>query len=423
MKKNIWLINHYATNTFFEKGGRHYSLAKYLREFGYSPIVICASTVHNSNNKIEIGNSNYKADTTETIPYVFVKTSDYKGNGIARLKNMYNFYKNLYPVSNKIIEQFGKPNLIIASSVHPLTLVAGIKIAKKINIPCICEVRDLWPASFSAYGIMSEKNPIMKLLYQGEKWIYKKADKIIFTMEGGKDYIIDKGWDKQNGGPIDLNKVYHINNGVDLELFNYNKENYKLEDTDLENHSLFKVIYTGSIRKANDVGKLVKIAKIIQDKGYKEIIFLIYGEGDEKENLIQYCSDNNISNVKFKGKVDKKYIPYVLSKSNLNIMHFKSDKLAKYGASLNKLFDYFASGKPILSDKEFGYDLIKRYNCGEVLNSTDEEVFAEKIIEFYNMPKEKYDLYSQNALIAAKDYDFKNLSKKLEEIIENKGGN
>jgi hypothetical protein len=39
------------------------------------------------------------------------------------------------------------------------------------------------------------------------------------------------------------------------------------------------------------------------------------------------------------------------------------------------------------------------------------------------MPKEKYDLYSQNALIAAKDYDFKNLSKKLEEIIENKGGN
>ena len=28
--KKIWILNHYATNMYFDNGGRHYSLAKYM---------------------------------------------------------------------------------------------------------------------------------------------------------------------------------------------------------------------------------------------------------------------------------------------------------------------------------------------------------------------------------------------------------
>lgn len=49
-------------------------------------------------------------------------------------------------------------------------------------------------------------------------------------MPGGKEYIKDKGWDKA----IDLRKVHHINNGVDLEEFEYNKRNNHVCDEDLE---------------------------------------------------------------------------------------------------------------------------------------------------------------------------------------------
>ena len=72
---------------------------------------------------------------------------------------------------------------------HPLTLVAGIKIAKQFGIPCICEVRDLWPESIVAYGALKRNSIIAKILYQGEKWIYKKADSIIMTWEGGKNIL------------------------------------------------------------------------------------------------------------------------------------------------------------------------------------------------------------------------------------------
>ena len=43
--------------------------------------------------------------------------------------------------------------------VHPLTLVAGIKIGKKLKVPCICEIRDLWPESFIAHNILKRTIP------------------------------------------------------------------------------------------------------------------------------------------------------------------------------------------------------------------------------------------------------------------------
>ena len=71
------------------------------------------------------------------------------------------------------------------------------------------------------------------------------------------------------------------------------------------------------------------------------------------------CKKETISNVIFKEKwVNPKYIPYILSKSNLNILNYIPNYIWKYGAIQNKLFQYLASGKPILSNLKMGYCLI-----------------------------------------------------------------
>ena len=46
MRKNIWMINHYAGDMFFNKGGRHYWFAQNLRKNGYSPVIFCCNTKH-----------------------------------------------------------------------------------------------------------------------------------------------------------------------------------------------------------------------------------------------------------------------------------------------------------------------------------------------------------------------------------------
>lgn len=417
INKKVWIINHYATNSYFNKGGRHYWFAKYLLKKKYKPTIFCASTRHNHDEFIETKNKKYVSYITDDIPYVFVKTPTYKGNGIKRILNMLSFYSNLFVVAKECIDLHGKPDVILASSVHPLTLVAGIKIAKKLGIPCICEVRDLWPESFVAYGIMSKNNPIIKLLYAGEKWIYKKADKLIFTMEGGKDYIVEKGWDKASGGPIDLNKVYHINNGVDLDSFDYNRQHYRIEDPDLENEDIFKVIYAGSIRMVNKVGLLLDAAKILKEKGIHDIKFLIWGDGDEKKQLEVRVKEEKLTNVAFKGRVNKKYIPYITSQSGLNVALGETLPLYSFGGSLNKMFEYFAARKPILFTFELGYSIIEKYEAGIELSVSSPAKIADTILYFKDLSEDDYDNYCTNAKRAAQEYDFTKLTEKLIELI------
>ena len=249
-----------------------------------------------------------------------------------------------------------------------------------------------------------------RILYALEKFIYKKADKLIFTFEGGKDYIKDIG--------LDISKARYINNGVDLEEFNRNKKEYIYKDIDLDKTDTFKIIYTGSMGQANELSYLVDAAKIIQDRGIENIQFILFGDGYQRSKLEEYIERNSVTNMLFKGRVEKRYIPYILSKSNLNIFTGKHIYLYKYGLSLNKMFEYFASGKPTLSNIECGYDNIEKYKCGITVEGGSSEALAEGILNFYNMPKEDYNKYCENALKAAKDFDFKILIDKLEKVIQ-----
>ena len=99
-------------------------------------------------------------------------------------------------------------------------------------------------------------------------------------------------------------------------------------------------------------------------------------------------------------------------------MHFNQNRIKKFGASLNKMFEYFASGKPTLSDCEFGYDLIKRYNCGIVVDKANENELARAIIQCSNLSNNDYEEYCENAKKAAEDFDFKILTQKLVKVLD-----
>ncbi|WP_411738689.1 glycosyltransferase family 4 protein [Peribacillus sp. S4] len=414
MKKNIWILNHYAKNMQKDKGGRHYWLAENLILKGYEVTIFAATTSHNTTENIHTGDEKFVIEANQKMPFVFVKASSYKGNGKQRILNMLTFYKNLFPTAKQYGQISGKPDVILASSVHPLTLVAGIKIAKKFGIPCICEVRDLWPESIVAYGVLKRNSILAKILYLGEKWIYKKADSIIMTWEGGKDYIIDQGWDHQ----IDLEKVKHISNGVVIDSFDKNSEEYQIPDSDLDNKKYKNVVYAGSIRKVNNLGMLLDAAKIVQTKGREDIRFLIYGAGDEREKLKKRCEEENIINVIFKGSVEKKYVPSILKKAYINILHNSSTSLDKYGQSQNKFFEYLAAGKCIVQTYKTGYSICERYECGISAHIQNAEEIARVVIEASSDDK-KHQIMGENARLAAYEFDFGKLTEKLIDVIEN----
>lgn len=418
MKKKIWILNHYAGNMFYDRGGRHYWFAKYLRRAGYEPVVFCCNAKHNAPGKFiqtdELWVEQYEEEIG--VPFVFVKGRVYTGNGKQRVLNMLDFYGNVKKTMKQYAKQNCTPNIILASSVHPLTLVAGIKMAKKFDIKCICEMRDLWPEAIVAYSRKLKKMKLLTgLLYKGERWIYKKADALIFTQEGGADYIKAHKWDLEQGGPIDLSKAYHINNGVDLEAFDANKEKFRLDDADLDDKNAYKVIYAGAIRRINNLGIIVDAAKKITNE---RIRFIIYGNGEELEVLKQRLQDENIRNVVFKGYVNKQYIPSVVSRADLNLVHWEMNPLLRVGESYNKAFEYFAAGRPVFYTVRPGYSIVEKYKCGKLTDGFAAEDLAKGIEMLAGMSEEESAEMSVNARKAAEIYDFKEHTKRLIEIVE-----
>lgn len=404
----IWLINHYAVPPKYYPLARQTYFAKHLMAMGHEVTIFAASTVHNSDMNLITDNSPWREETVDGVHYVYIKCKGYHGSGLKRVYNICEFAWKLPGVCKR----FKKPDAIVATSMPPTSCAVGIHLARKFGCKGIAEIADLWPESIIAYDIAGPHNPVVILLRWLEKWIYKKADAIVFTMEAAYDYIKEQGWEKA----VPKSKVFYINNGIDLESFVYNKDNYRIEDKDLENSDYFKVVYTGSIRKVNNLGLLLDAAKLVKPP---EIKFLIWGDGDELQYLKQRVVDEDIKNVVFKGRVEKKYIPYIVSKANLNIAHNTPSPLFRFGISFNKLFDYLAAGKPVLSDFPCAHNPSVVYNAGVDVPEPSAEKIASAVESFTTMDSAKYEEYCKNASLTAQSYDFKELTKKLFNIINN----
>lgn len=409
---NIWIVNHYAIPPSMGGLVRHYYFSKYLQKKGHRVKIFTSSRIHNTDINMIKDGALYKEEMMDEVEYTFVRSWDYKGNGLDRIWNMIDMPFQMWKAMRCFYKK-QRPDVIYTSSPDLFVAFFALVFGKMHRIPVIVEVRDLWPESIVEYNHMSRRNPIIQTLYWLEKWIYKRADRIIFTIPGGKDYIQEKRWSRT----IDLNKIFHINNGVDLEEFEYNKKNYRIEDEDLENGSYFKIIYVGSIRLVNHLRELVDVAEILKRKGEDRIVFLIYGEGTEKEQLQKLCAAKKL-NVKFKGKVDKKYVPYILSKSDLNVINVRNTGLSSYGCSWNKLFEYIASERPILCNSPQKYDLIRENGLGvsEVFETPAE--YGKRILDLAYMSEDKYNEIVERAGEVKQQYDYKKLTEKLEEILK-----
>ncbi len=412
MKKKIWLINQYAMPPQYEMRIQTLKRAYYLQQLGHDVTIISGSYLHNTDINLISENKKFIKVNYEGINFVHFKTPSYKGNGIKRIWSSIWFPLSIILFSNPL----DKPDVIAQIATVPFGNLLFF-YAKKIKAKYIVDVVDLWPESFVAFGLMSKNNVLVKLAYRAERWLYKKADAVIFSMEGGRDYIIEKKWNKENKGPIDLNKVHYINNGVDLTDFNFNKTNYLIKDSDLEDTSNFKVIYLGSIRLVNNVMQLILAAELLKD--HPSIKFLIYGDGDERPKLEQYCKEHKLSNIIFKEKfVELKYVPYILSNSSLNLLNYKPSSIFRFGGSQSKSFQYMASGRPICSNVKMAYCPISKYNLGVSADFNSPQEYAEAILQIANLPKNEYQNICENNKKAAELYDYKRLTGIFNKIIQ-----
>lgn len=411
MIKNIWLVNKYAMPPQYESRLRTIKFAHYLQGMGYKVTIFGSSIMHNMDLDLIEDTSKYIERQYGDLNFVHIKSCPYKKTaGLNRIWSEIQFHYRLV----KLARHFEKPDLVVATT-FPIISNPILSYCHKNGIKYITEMLDWWPDDFVDFGFVGENNPIMKYLFKVAQNNYVKSDASVFSAEGREEYLKDKKWDKEQGGPVDLSKIFYINNGVDLNDFDTWQKQYTIDDEDLKSEKK-KIIYLGSVRFANKVGQLVKAAELLQDR--EDVEFLIYGNGDDREPLLKYCQDNHLDNVKFKEKwIDPKYVPFVLSQSYINILNYISG-FGKYGISSSKMFQYMAAGKPIVCNVDIMYSDIVEQNLGVCHDMKDDQEYAEAIRSILDLPEKDYSTMCVRARETANKYDYPYLTKQMAAVIE-----
>lgn len=385
---NIWIINHHALTPDMSGGTRHYDFAKELIDRG-NKVTIVSASIHYATYKEmrEYGLNDFIVENIDGIEWIWIKTPPYRGNGIDRIKNMFSFMLG----ANRIIPKLNlaKPDIIIGSSVHLFAVLAAYKLSQKYKVPFVMEVRDLWPQTLIDMGI-SKWHPFIILLGWIERFLYKRADKIITLLPKAHLYMEKLGIKKE--------KIVWISNGTSIKNFEY---------TEKFDSSKFNILYTGSMGIANDLSVLVDVANALK---YNSCIhFTIIGNGTMKQGLIDKAKNLNIENITFLDPMAKSEIYDYLHSADLLYVGLKNLPLYKYGMSMNKIYDYMSVAKPILFVSDIDENIVELAKCGFVVKNPDIENIADKIKEISQMSGLELEILGKNGY----DYMVKNFSIKV----------
>lgn len=405
--KNIWILNHYAVTPDMPGGTRHYNFAKELTKRGYQVFIFASSAPHKLRREVKLlKNEKWKIENVKGINFVWLKTFPYNKNNWRRIVNIISYTWRVIWLGKKLTKSNKKienPDIIIGSSFHLLAVLAAYQLSKHYQTKFIIEIRDLWPQTLIDIGKLKKNNPIIKTLQLLEKFLYKRAEKIVTLLPLAKNYISNLG--------INENKITWISNGVDLENFQNIKEK--------ESSKYFAVFYVGAYGLANALGTILDAAKIIQEKKYNKIRFIFVGGGPEKENLINYKNKLKLKNIELRGPVAKEDVPHTLSGASILIISQQDTNIYQYGFSYNKLFDYLASAKPIILAGNPINDIISEAKCGISIPPENPKKMAREIIRLYQTSPEKKKKMGQNGYeYVKKHYSISVLVDKLEKIFQ-----
>jgi len=300
----------------------------------------------------------------------------------------------------------GKQNVILTYS-PPLPLgISAYLLGKIKKAPFIFNVQDIFPQSVIDLGLLKSKF-LITISELMEKFIYKKAHYITVHSEGNRENIISKN--------VNPEKVVTIHNWVDTDLIKPVKtqDNNFREKNNLKDK--FVVSFAGTMGFAQGLEIVVNCAELL--KSYKNILFLLVGDGIKKDGLINKAEDMQLNNIKFLPVQSKKVYPFILYTSDICLVTL--DKKVLTPAVPAKLLNIMASGRPVVASMNLKGDapkIIKSAECGYCIDADDVKGFSEAILKLYDNPTLREDMGKNGRSYAVKYFSRQVCVRKYEKL-------
>ena len=394
------LLIHQAFASMNEPGGtRHHELARYLASQGHQ-ISIIASPISYLTGK-NTGSGRVETDMNGKIS--IYRTYTYPAlhrSFIHRLISFFSFMASSFFTAIKI-----KDVDIIWGTSPPIfqSFTAWLVSAFK-RVPFLFEIRDLWPEFAIAVGVLKNKL-LIKLSLWLEKFLYRRADKIMVNSPGYIKHIKNKG-----GKDITL-----IPNSADVSFFS--PDDHVQLRRKLGWEDKFIVLYAGAHGMSNDLQTLIQAANILSDQ--PEIKIVCIGDGKEKQNLITLVNSLSLKNVEFIDPVSKNQIAGYLYAADICTAILKPIEMYKTTYP-NKVFDYMAVGKPILLAIDGVIrEVVETSGCGKFCTPGNPQAIADGITDMFKHRSDLKTMGEKGRVYLIEHFDRTKIANTFSDMINN----
>lgn len=415
---------------------RTLKFAKYLKNYGYSPIILTVG-----DTLWEKNGTSYQNQLTEDID--IIRVNDYKTSNLNKdeIKQILNIYQDLLDEdlfkeyisnlkednrllfipefqiawANRVIRSIGdiinfdNVDLFYTSADPNVDNIIGYYLKKKFNKPWVADLRDSWTQN--PYASYDKESFRYKMECNMEKALLTFADKVVTVTEIiSKDYI-----SRLNLKPSD---VVTITNGYDEEDF----ENIITEQN--KEDKKFKIIHNGLFyQKRSPITFLQALKNLISTNSIpRNEIKVYFTRKDSSFELVKQFGLEDV--IEFTGYMPHKQSLQLSSKCDLLLLIVGQEDENK-GIYPGKTFEYLRICKPILSlapSNSLVEKIIQKYERGKNIPFENVKEIENYLVEMYSLWKSNN--YPNIELNQIKIFERKYLTDKLsgvfDEVLENK---
>jgi len=325
---------------------------------------------------------------------------------VRRVINIFTFVSEFFAWQGRLFRR-RPPDVIIASSTYPLDIFPAHYLARRTDARLVFEVHDLWPLSPIELGGMSPLHPFIVMIQCAENFAYRNADYVVSMLPKADSYMREHGMSPE--------KFVHIPNGIEVTEWERADGAVRGEHQQalnrLKDEGKFLVAYAGAHGLANGLDSLVEAAmKITSDRA----VFVLVGQGPQKEALQRKAAQHQRRNVVFLPPVAREAIPALLGCMDALYIGLKKESLFRFGVSPNKLMDYMMAARPVIYAIEAGNDPVAESGCGLSIPSEDSGAIAQAVTRLMGLSESERDRMGRRGRdYVMANHDYRALARKF----------
>lgn len=260
-----------------------------------------------------------------------------------------------------------KPDAVVVYS-PPLPLALVGSALRKRGVRYLLNVQDLFPQNAIDLGIL--RSPLQIRLFKAlEKHAYRTADVVTVHSEGNKVVL-------ENAHPYIRDHLKILHNWVDID--HHTSSNLAIKDCEDDYRKKWDIthrnvaVFAGVMGPSQYLDLILDIAEQMQDQ--TDLLFLLVGDGKEKQRLHALAQSKSLSNVRFEGFVSRESYPKLLEACTIGLVCLSPQNQTPVVPG--KILGHMAAGLPVaafLQTASDGHHLIREAQCGVSADSAHPE--------------------------------------------------